>query len=586
MIIRNVTLVNYGIYGGRNHFDLQPVLENTFNRPVSLFRGKNGVGKTTFVDAIRLGLHGSLAIGNRVGQREFDDYLRQAIHHSGNGKQPVGSCIDLEFDYVHAGKRHLYRIQREWTATGNQIDHALLVWEDDKRLTFSDSDVTEQFLRELVPPGVVDLFFFDGERIETLAANGPDSNSLLADTVKTLLGLDLVEQLSRDLDIYLARSKATEDGTDDLQEELSKLNEEQEELEQLIGVVRHEQWDINIAISDLSHRAAQQQQRIASEGGRYAEVWEQRLAERNRLEVTIDLTRHQVQELCSGLMPFAISPDILKSVSERLKREKSVQETRIVNKVVSERLMELKNAMQFDEFWDELGLMPDPKNRQALLAKIGARLTERVDKEEGKTESLILHFSEHERELLLTWIEETRETIPRQFSNKVQELSQVEEELRRVNDELALVPADETLGPLVEKLNEQHTEMARLQHRHENLEDEERRLSFHLERVDSRKDRVRELIEENRADDQRIQLTVKMQRALSSYNGLLTDRKVAELERLLIRRFNQLCRKKMFLDRVEINRDSFMITPYRLGKIFNREQLSAGEQQLFAIATL
>ncbi len=54
----------------------------------------------------------------------------------------------------------------------------------------------------------------------------------------------------------------------------------------------------------------------------------------------------------------------------------------------------------------------------------------------------------------------------------------------------------------------------------------------------------------------------------------------------MVRRFNQLCRKETFLDRVVIDPLTFQMTLYRLGRRFGRQQLSAGENQLFATATL
>jgi DNA sulfur modification protein DndD len=51
-------------------------------------------------------------------------------------------------------------------------------------------------------------------------------------------------------------------------------------------------------------------------------------------------------------------------------------------------------------------------------------------------------------------------------------------------------------------------------------------------------------------------------------------------------RFNQLCRKRNFIDQVSIDPRNYGVVLYRHGKAFPRHQLSAGEQQLFAIATL
>jgi DNA sulfur modification protein DndD len=61
---------------------------------------------------------------------------------------------------------------------------------------------------------------------------------------------------------------------------------------------------------------------------------------------------------------------------------------------------------------------------------------------------------------------------------------------------------------------------------------------------------------------------------------------LAQLAAQLAKRLNQLNRKRDFIDRVEIDPQTFTVTLYRGGKPFPRAQLSAGEQQVFAIATL
>ena len=77
MIIRSVTFEDFGVYGGRHTLDLAPRTEGTFDRPIVLFHGKNGVGKTSFVEGVRLALHGPLALGRRVSRRVYLDHLRR-----------------------------------------------------------------------------------------------------------------------------------------------------------------------------------------------------------------------------------------------------------------------------------------------------------------------------------------------------------------------------------------------------------------------------------------------------------------------------------------------------------------------------
>jgi hypothetical protein len=58
------------------------------------------------------------------------------------------------------------------------------------------------------------------------------------------------------------------------------------------------------------------------------------------------------------------------------------------------------------------------------------------------------------------------------------------------------------------------------------------------------------------------------------------------LEETLAGRFNELCRKETILDAVDIDAETFEVILHRGNETFGREALSAGETQLFAIATI
>ena len=193
MILHKVDLYNFGIYDGEASFDLTPQSEEQFQRPIILFRGKNGVGKTTLAEAIRLCLHGKLSLGGRTRQRDYEMYLQQRLHRDEEGETAVSAHILLEFEHVLLGRRQQYRVKRAWGMNGRHLTTELHIWIDGEDLNESD-DEKEYLLRELIPVGVAELFFFDGEKIATLSEEGAGSADLLADTGKNLLGLHLVEQ--------------------------------------------------------------------------------------------------------------------------------------------------------------------------------------------------------------------------------------------------------------------------------------------------------------------------------------------------------------------------------------------------------
>ena len=61
MILEQLTVRNFCLYRGEQVFDLTPVTAGGRHRPIVLFGGINGGGKTTLLDAIQLALYGSRA---------------------------------------------------------------------------------------------------------------------------------------------------------------------------------------------------------------------------------------------------------------------------------------------------------------------------------------------------------------------------------------------------------------------------------------------------------------------------------------------------------------------------------------------
>ena len=92
MILDNLTLHNFGVYGGRHEIALTPT---SSEKPIILFGGLNGGGKTTFLDALLLVLYGKFAKCSNRGSQSYDDYLRKSINRNVNPKD--GAAIELEF---------------------------------------------------------------------------------------------------------------------------------------------------------------------------------------------------------------------------------------------------------------------------------------------------------------------------------------------------------------------------------------------------------------------------------------------------------------------------------------------------------
>src|SRR5689334_24104047 len=206
MLLRRLVLEDFGLYRGVQDIDLAPRQKRGRTSPVVLFGGKNGAGKSTIFEAILLCLYGRAAIGDRVRQSDYLDYLFQRMHRSPFGLGSTRASVTVEFDFVQAGVRRVYEVTRSWvapSATSSSIDVSLDLRQDGQRLDDLDHSHWDDFLKELIPPGLSQLFFFDGEKIQRLADE--QDSAELGRSVKSLLNLDLVERLSGDLQVYIAK---------------------------------------------------------------------------------------------------------------------------------------------------------------------------------------------------------------------------------------------------------------------------------------------------------------------------------------------------------------------------------------------
>ena len=280
MLLRRLVLEDFGLYQGVQEIDLAPRQKHGRTLPVILFGGKNGAGKSTIFEAILLCLYGKAALGGRVRQREYLDYLFQRMHRSYSGLGSTRAAITVEFDFVQAGVRHIYEVTRTWvaaSATSASINVAVDLRQDGQRLNDLDHSHWDDFLKELIPPGLSQLFFFDGEKIQRLAEQ--DSQEL-GRSVKSLLNLDLVERLSADLQIYLTK-QARAVANDHDRAAIDRLGVLRDDQVARAGKLQAQRDEVQSSKVDrIGSTIDKLEKRLRSEGGEFAKARDAYLAER------------------------------------------------------------------------------------------------------------------------------------------------------------------------------------------------------------------------------------------------------------------------------------------------------------------
>ena len=327
MILHRLTLRDFGLFSGEQTFALTPRIKYKKRRPIILIGGKNGTGKTTILEAVRLCLYGSRALGDRVSRKEYHEYLASTVHHSQSTLiQPKQTSVALEFEHAHSGETDYYHVHRWWKirkSTKEPIAESLIIHRNRKLLSDFEAEHWQDFLNELIPIGLSQLFFFDGEKIQGLAEDS-SSHLFLADSIKSLLGVDLVERLHSDLKIYLNRSNKHAH-TEQTSQAIISVEKEQRDLEAQLNRAVEREAGIEMQIGEIKSQITLQEDQVTKEGGGYAQQREKLKTKQARLIQKISDLEKQIRDTCAGLFPFALAPSLCEQLQTQLTKETEIE---------------------------------------------------------------------------------------------------------------------------------------------------------------------------------------------------------------------------------------------------------------------
>ena len=214
MIFLELVLQNFGPYAGKQIINLNPQIDEDNTRPIILLGGMNGGGKTTLIDAIRLALYGQRAQCSTRGNLSYSDFLTQCVNSKANPTEKTR--IELVFEHIEEDKLIKYRVVRTWEKNQKDgKDHLGILGDDETWPIDSLVNIWDEYIENILPLGISNLFLFDGEQVKELAEQEIPP-PIVVDAINGLLGLELADKLAIDLEILVNRKKREFADTKDL----------------------------------------------------------------------------------------------------------------------------------------------------------------------------------------------------------------------------------------------------------------------------------------------------------------------------------------------------------------------------------
>jgi DNA sulfur modification protein DndD len=581
MIFAKLTITNFGVYRGRNEFDLRPHKDEDAAYPIVLFGGKNGSGKTTILDAIRLCLYGRIALGMRVRLADYETYITQRLHRSVGSNDARTASISLTFEHTHIGVQSIYNATRTWLLEGDNIREDISIYKDDWVLQEIAPEHWDDFLRDLIPPGVADLFFFDGEKIQALANDETDSEAL-ATAVGGLLNLDLISRLKSDLSVYLRQQDQQNQSL--LQKNARELEDAYEEVENIYQERKQDRAQLISRLDNIRKQIEDARQKLLSEGAGFVEQrakMEQRL---EQVEKTLNDARSAIRELAAGLMPFAIVPKWCGQLRERLEEETEAERMVLISGVQHKQWADTTETLLNPDFQKQVA----PELASEIWARIAQEIQTALRPSNDVVSTKQVHpISGQQREKLIHWMDRATKQLPSETHELTQQLEMLETERSSLTNSLKQVPEEAIANPLLEEFYHLSEKKGRLQEQIKRTDDDIDRIRNERAELDRQRSRAWQKVAEANNVDIRIERAAKVQVLLSQYLEQITSAKTKELEQTVARYFNLLSRKRALVKEVHIDPERFTVTLYGENRtLLPKSDLSAGEKQLYAVALL
>lgn len=571
MYFTKVELHNFGIYKGTHEMCLT---DQIGDRNITLVGGLNGRGKTTFHDSILIALYGKQALKYiQEKARSYDKMLIDHINKHATDDETyvaVSLCLDDGTSL---------RVKRSWTAKGKKADQQIIVEKDgvvDKYL----GESWNYYIEEILPFGIARFFFFNNEKITQLADD--TSFEQIKSSIKSAIGVSSIEKAIDHTDEVIRRKKKALAAFESSEENVGYQD------------VERQITDIDLRLAESTKQANALERRCETLAAAYEakekEFWSSGGdLSRNRDSIKAEMQKissevERVQEEIMQLTVDASTPLFMcrSLVTQSYENELSSQQTEA--KLYSDRII-VDLHQKILERLAACGLNPsDLRTVQNIVNEV---LVGHIPK--SATEETVKNMSATSMMLYKRLITEVFQNITQRIDTLVNRVDAQESELMSLDAHLGAADEKTLAMQLYDALKSIEAE--------KNLADSEYKRQ--LETIESLK-RQRELLVSKRIqlikaiaekehandDNARIVKYAAMSiEVLREFKVRLQREKVEKLSSTATRCFLELVEKDSLVSEIKIDPSTLDVTILDLdGNELLKSQLSAGEQQMFAVA--
>lgn len=563
----------------------------TEDRNIVLIWGRNGMGKTSFLNALKLLFTGVEDRSSRiVGFPPRPLPPRQYVIGDGKGWSGLINRVarrraEREDRPVIARVQAVWEAdglkvtaERQWTYDGATFTESLSVFDGEERLV---KEAAEARLEDFLPKDFVGFFFFDGEDIKSLAENAERKQI----DFDKLLRITFLKEAAEELKKHIRtrqRSMFQEGLFNELEEvevQLTKTTSAAETARNELAEIDEELVNDTVELRRLATRR-ENLSSGASEAQR--EALETR---RLRLNDQIASVSEEIAADLPPIVPMLANLDLVCQALEAV-------EARLAAAGAAEVVLVRRVQAELPKWIEEGPVNLDAAEIAALSKAISERLGSLVADSEtsGLFSGLELGRADRLRGSLLRWATVGSDSRGIQVAH-LREANRLKIELQQINDALMEIEVGSQAN--LESYKETVTEIARLEEKiaeHNQrkgvLQDKLTELAGEERRLKERQKRLHKRREAATAEHRELRFYSAVLRTVNEVTEGLRREMRGKIEALINDRFPLLLSDHPLIDRITLDESYTMSFLDSNGRSIGRSSISSGMKQLAATSLL
>ena len=327
MKLTKIELNNFGSYYGKNVLSIDV---SDDNKQIVLIGGENGAGKTTLFTAIVLCLYGHYSFGYKNFGKVYTQKVFTYINDTAKLDEDESASVTLDFVDSSNGDLDSYSITRSWTWKKSNVKESITAQKNGQILEKQSLIDFQNFLINMIPPSLLKLYFFDGERIAEYLLDDAQNN--VRDALMILSGNDTFDIMYSGIKKVLVAGNAAEDTAT---REYFIRKSEKISLDESRKALRESIDDLSAQADDKKAEVDRIKKEYAAQGGISLDEWKELNSSLKAEDEARERINYERKEIATDILPFVIVSSLLDKVRPQITKEHEYKTWQTLSKTLT-----------------------------------------------------------------------------------------------------------------------------------------------------------------------------------------------------------------------------------------------------------